>query len=393
MVAAVADHGFPRTTVSEVVAIAGVSKTTFYQHFENKQACFLDTFQTIVDGVTARVGEAYRSGAGPEERLAEAFSRFAEIVCEESEVASFVIVDSLSLGAAAVQHRRRAAESFERMIRQSFRHAPGEVTPSDLAVRLIVAGVESVVYRCLREGCPERLAGHLGPLSDWALSLQRETVLSPIPLPPRQGAEPAGDRVPWDEPPDSPLSRSELTQRERMLRAVAQVAAEVGYEALSVPAISAAAGTSNQTFYEHFDGKREAFIAAFDELTHRARRAMLATSGREVEWFAAIQSGVRSLLEFVIAEPLFARLAFFELPTAGAEALDHADATIAQFTAFLGPGALPESLAPVPPVIVDAIAGGTWAAIQHEIAGGRGPELVDIAPELAAAILAPVRPR
>jgi hypothetical protein len=44
-------------------------------------------------------------------------------------------------------------------------------------------------------------------------------------------------------------------------------------------------------------------------------------------------------------------------------------------------------------VIVDAIAGGTWAAIQHEIAGGRGPELVDIAPELAAAILAPVRPR
>jgi AcrR family transcriptional regulator len=260
-------------------------------------------------------------------------------------------------------------------------------------VRVLVGGVESVVYRCLRDGHPDQVAKHLGPLSDWALSMQRENTLPPIPLPPRQGAETARERVPWDEPPDSPRSRSELSQRERMLRAVAQVAAEAGYEALSVPAISAAAGTSNQTFYEHFGGKRDAFIAAFDELTHRARRAMLAASGREIEWSAAIQTGVRTLLEFVIAEPLFARLAFFELPTAGAEALDHADATIAQFTAFLGPGALPESLAPVPPVIVDAIAGGTWAAIQHEIAGGREAKLVEIAPELAAVILAPVRPR
>ena len=30
------------------------------------------------------------------------------------------------------------------------------------------------------------------------------------------------------------------------------------------PAISAAAAVSNQTFYEHFPGKQEAFLAGFD---------------------------------------------------------------------------------------------------------------------------------
>src|SRR4029077_20982700 len=71
----------------------------------------------------------------------------------------------------------------------------------------------------------------------------------------------------WSEPPDSPRSRAELTQRERIVRAAARVVVDRGYEALSIPTISATARTSNQTFYEHFRNKRESFIAAFEILS------------------------------------------------------------------------------------------------------------------------------
>ena len=56
MVEAVARHGYAGTTLRELVRLAGVSKTTFYEHFESKQECFLATFDEIITQVTERVG-------------------------------------------------------------------------------------------------------------------------------------------------------------------------------------------------------------------------------------------------------------------------------------------------------------------------------------------------
>ena len=58
MVEAVARHGFADTTLRELVSLAGVSKSTFYEHFESKQDCFLATFDYIGLEVERRVDEA-----------------------------------------------------------------------------------------------------------------------------------------------------------------------------------------------------------------------------------------------------------------------------------------------------------------------------------------------
>src|SRR5215510_10299498 len=50
-------------------------------------------------------------------------------------------------------------------------------------------------------------------------------------------------------------------QRERI-----QAAAELGYAEMSVEAITARAGVSRRTFYEHFKNKEDAFLAAYDAL-------------------------------------------------------------------------------------------------------------------------------
>src|SRR5215475_30569 len=58
-------------------------------------------------------------------------------------------------------------------------------------------------------------------------------------------------------------------QRERIMAAVAQAAAELGYPEMSVEAIIARAGVSRRTFYEHFKNKEEAFLAAYDTFVHQ----------------------------------------------------------------------------------------------------------------------------
>jgi AcrR family transcriptional regulator len=401
MVEAVARGGFAGTTLNELVTLAGVSKTTFYEHFDNKLDCFLQTFDEIVRQVAAQVGEAYRRPGGFRERLVRALTVFMEVVVSEPAAASLTTVDSLTLGAAGVAHRESGAQAFELMFRQSFDHSASPVEVSDAVVRGIVAGIRGVVYRKLRAGEAEELPSMVEPLVDWALSYQRRPrpaqarAIAAAASPPRGGArgqalENGPGTLPWEEPADSPRSRAELSQRERMVRAAAQVVVARGYEALSIPAISAAAGTSNQTFYEHFRSKRDAFLAAFEAVAADALQVAGGAFAGEAGRPEAVGVGVQALLAYFAERELFSRLAFFELPSAGPAALDRADRALDDFTSFLRAGVVPSELGQPPPVeILPAIASGAWALVQYEIAHGRLGELPGLAAEVTRLAVGP----
>jgi AcrR family transcriptional regulator len=398
MVEAVARHGYAGTTLRELVGLAGVSKTTFYVHFASKEDCFLSTFDEIVAILEVRVAEAYRSGGDFHQRLLAALRVFMDLAVEEPAAASLTAVESLTLGTAGVAHRERASTAFENLVQQSFDHSPTEHVVSPETVRAIVAGIRGVAYRRLRAGHPEDLPDLCETLVDWALSYQRAesepvaraaaAAAVPIEVEPES---PDTEKPPWEEPPDSPLSRTTLTQRERIVRAAALVVVERGYEALSIPTISAAAGTSNQTFYEHFTSKRDAFLGAFEIVATEALTFAVAAFQAAPDGPEAIGAGLRALCEYVAGHEIFARLAFFELPTAGPAALDRADEIMDAFTSFLQPPQAPSGIeGPVPKAVLEAIGSGIWSVIQYEIAHDRGPRLAELAPELTRIALAPV---
>jgi AcrR family transcriptional regulator len=396
MVESVARNGYAGTTLRELVTLAGVSKSTFYEHFESKQDCFLATFDEIVARVSAGVGEAYRSGGDFRERLIAGLATFMSLAEDDPPAASLVAVESLTLGAAGVAHRERGSEAFAAMIKQSFDHSPSEREVSEITVRAIVAGIRGVAYRRLRAGRAEELPGLVEELVDWTLRYQEpdsEATLRAIaeaekpaaPVPERSDGKPG-----WDEPPDSTLSRTTLTQRERILRAAARVVVSDGYQALSIPAISGAAGISNQTFYEHFASKRDAFLAAFEVVGGEGFAPTAAAFVAAGDGPEAIGAALKTLLEYMAGNELFSRLAFFELPTAGPVALDKADETLDSFTAFLRPEATPTGVGgPLSQTILEAIPSGIWGVIQHEIQHGRLTSLPDLAPELVRIVLAP----
>ena len=264
---------------------------------------------------------------------------------EEQAAASLATVESLTLGAAAVPHRERASERFEGLIQRQLRRVPSRTPVSALTVRGIVAGIRNCVYQRLRAGTPERAAGggradrRLGPLLRPAAGEHAARGCGDgRPGRARVEAGPAGRAA-------DARSAQALTQRERIVRAAARLGFENGYEALSIPAISAAAGVSNQTFYDHFPGKQEAFLAAFDLLAAERCASSPAPRPRGRGGAARRRSaaGLRALLDHTAADELFARLAFFELPMAGPAALDHADRTLGGFTSFLSPRARDEA--------------------------------------------------
>ena len=49
MVATVAEKGYEATTVADLVKLSGVSRSAFYRHFADKQACFLAAIEALVE--------------------------------------------------------------------------------------------------------------------------------------------------------------------------------------------------------------------------------------------------------------------------------------------------------------------------------------------------------
>ena len=402
LVVAVSEKGYEAVTVAELVAMAGVSKTAFYRQFANKEACFLAAFEEIVEGGVALIEAAFRTGNGYREGMEAAYAKFVEIVIEQPETAHLVFVDSLSVGAAAVPLRERTASRYEAMIRQSFAAAglPGEVSP--LVVRAISGGIIDFAYRCLWEEEPGRLREHGGELVDWAAGYRLAAAagagvgarLAEAAYEAREGApasaEARGSALSWEEPANSPASCRQLDQRERILRGTAQAVAEKGYGSLTVPAISAAAGTSNQTFYEHFASKEKAFLAAFDALLLQAYAVTGEPFAAMDDWIEAGSAGMLALLEFTARNRLFRQLNFFEIHTAGPIARDRAETVRGLFVGFMQPDPLPPQAKRRPStVVIKAIAGGIWAVIQHEINEGRSDSLPDLLPGILDLVLVP----
>jgi AcrR family transcriptional regulator len=58
MVGAVADKGYARVAVADVIQRAGVSRKTFYEQFANKEDCFLAAYDAGVDGLLAAIDDA-----------------------------------------------------------------------------------------------------------------------------------------------------------------------------------------------------------------------------------------------------------------------------------------------------------------------------------------------
>jgi len=67
--ALIAEKGATGTTIEAIVKAAGVSSVTFYEHFRNKDECFVAAFERAVEELRAEVGEALPAGAAWSEQV------------------------------------------------------------------------------------------------------------------------------------------------------------------------------------------------------------------------------------------------------------------------------------------------------------------------------------
>lgn len=154
----VAGQGYAGASVRDIVAAAGVSRSTFYDNFDGKDECLIAAYQATVSTSLARMAEAalaaaehgWRSGL-----VAGVRSVFAEIR-ERPAVARATYVELGSAGAAVLVARREGNDLFAEHVR-SLADAVRQVDPRmpDVSlgrIGLLISGLDLRIAYVLNEG-------------------------------------------------------------------------------------------------------------------------------------------------------------------------------------------------------------------------------------------------
>ncbi|MDQ2629923.1 MAG: TetR/AcrR family transcriptional regulator [Actinomycetota bacterium] len=148
MLNAVADLGYLGTNVQDVIDRAGVSRPTFYEHFSNKEDCFLAAFDTTAARLRKKVDAAARKGGDVwRDRIRYALEALLRFASREPDTARTIVVEARAASATAVRRRVELMDHFANCLQIQARELlPENRLQADLTASGIVGGVESLLY-------------------------------------------------------------------------------------------------------------------------------------------------------------------------------------------------------------------------------------------------------
>lgn len=154
----VAEKGYGPATVADLTREAGISRTTFYEMFEDKQACFLAAYDAAVDALVRRVSGAYEAAEGDwPERARVGLATMLEALAEEPALARLALVDVGAAGPAAQRRYRAAVQRLTPLFDDGRDFAPGgRGLPANVS-RMAIGGVAGLIVDELLSGRAEHL--------------------------------------------------------------------------------------------------------------------------------------------------------------------------------------------------------------------------------------------
>jgi AcrR family transcriptional regulator len=170
----------------------------------------------------------------------------------------------------------------------------------------------------------------------------------------------------------------------RLLEAMALVAASQGLAATSIAAVVAEAGVSKRTFYEHFTGKDDCFLALYRAASGSALRTLREAVDPTQPWQHQVEHALGAYLAHLASGPQLVRMLFVEihhLGQPGAEVRREVMQSLADFMLQT----IQDRLALTPDRAMAAV-GGIHELVLQAIERGEADHLERLAPEASAVV-------
>ena len=176
MAQVVAERGYAAVTVSDVVRAARVSRRTFYEQFQDKEECFVETYRTGCENGIAQIDAALRALEEPDwrTRLWVSLEAYVSILAAEPHFAKVLLIDVLGAGSRALEMRERILGIYVehyRGLRERARVEDPELPDvPDQFLRGLVGGIAELVQQALLESPPAQMPKRLKSLTPTLVS-------------------------------------------------------------------------------------------------------------------------------------------------------------------------------------------------------------------------------
>jgi AcrR family transcriptional regulator len=148
MAVVVAAKSYTAATVADVIGHAGVSRKTFYEHFRDKEACFLAVYDAGVEVLLATMRDARGDAEDSRGRVRALVRAYLGTLALEPAFARALLIEVAAAGDRALARRREVHDAFAALL--------AEVTPdapAPEAIRLAAVGAtQEIVTRWIEDG-------------------------------------------------------------------------------------------------------------------------------------------------------------------------------------------------------------------------------------------------
>ncbi len=387
MVEAIARSGYERTSVKQVIGLAGVSRRSFYEQFSNKEECFLATFDVIAGRDIKRLRNAYATTEGNlEDRLRAAFLALTASAKENRNGSLLVFVAAQTAGAAGALRLRHATNTCEQMLARSFAEAPeAHVLPAPI-VRGITGGLHGAMSAVLYQDEVEQRPELAEDLLRWTLLFQTpaaahmdERLATRLARRMREISLATAHQPPGEAPVVG-------DDRHRLLHNALRLAALHDYRDLTAPQIADEAQVPIDDFLELYSSKDECFLAALDMLAGDILEIVASPDLVSDDWPRAVRRVLGQLMDYLSERPLYCRTIAQEAFLAGSHAMRQNLDLANDIATLLTEGAPASAQSGV---AIEGIAGAFLHTIRCQVAGGRMQLLPVLSDYVSYIVLAP----
>jgi AcrR family transcriptional regulator len=163
-VGAIEEYGYARTTVAHITARARVSRRTFYELFDDREACLAALVGDVIALVEGELLEAGLDGLPWRERVRGGLMAILSFFDREQALARVCVVEALRGGQSMLECREEVLGRLADVLDEGHKEGPRAGECTSLTAEGLVGAAFGIVHTRLLRGDREPLTGLVGEL-------------------------------------------------------------------------------------------------------------------------------------------------------------------------------------------------------------------------------------
>jgi AcrR family transcriptional regulator len=154
LAASIREKGLAQTQVSDIVRHAHASRRTFYNHFADKEACFVELMQALADAFLAEVDRAIDREAPIEVQVEQAIDTYLALITGDPALTSTFAEAKVGERVVVAQREgfERYAELIVSVVESDSARDPRVAPVSIERAYMLVSGLHQTFVRALVRG-------------------------------------------------------------------------------------------------------------------------------------------------------------------------------------------------------------------------------------------------